>query len=241
MSLRNFERMRHGMFSRAIIKNVVKEPAWRARLNTAFIHFACAQPPVKSDIPFKRLYEKPEMNPATQRYWEHTYGLQTSPAGTDPWLIELARVNIPQSLVGIVKSLEQFVFHPDIQGNTFYSASANWGNPHVLPLATVTIRWLFRLERGDTPEPPQLNYSGTNPIVPGEPHFELPEMTELWFPSASPVSQNFHLTIGGRYRLRLFALLEWTAEFSLGISAKMRGFRLSPFDKLTLKPLRSVW
>lgn len=229
------------MFNRAIIKNVVKEPSWRSRLNSAFIRYACSHRPIRSEIPFKRWYEKPEMNPATQRYWEHTFGLQTSPAGTDPWLIELARVNIPQAYIGIIKSLEQFVYHPDIQNPVIYSGNSNWGNPHVIPVSTVTVRWLFRLERGDTPEPAQLNYSGPNPIVPGEPHFEQPDMTELWFPAASPVSQNFHMTIGGRYRFRVFALLEWVSEFSIGISAKIRGFRLSPYDRLTLRPLRSVW
>ena len=239
--LRNFERMRHGMFNRAIFGNVVKEPGWRSRLNTAFIRCAFAQPLVRSEIPRKLLFEKPEMNPATQRYWEHTYGLQTSPAGTDPWLVELARVTIPQAAVGIVKSFEQFVYHPDIAEPVYYSESGNWGNPHILPAATVTIRWIFRLERDEAPEPAQLVYSGPNPELPGVPHYEQPDMTELWFPAASPPSQNFHLTIGGRYRFRVFALLEWTAEYSIGVSAKIRGFRMSPYDSLTLRPLRSVW
>lgn len=232
--LRNFDRMRHGFFSRAIIKNVVKEPAWRAQLNTGFIRYATSQPLVRPDIPNKLLYEKPENNPVTQRYWEHTFGQQTLPAAAT-WLIELARVSIPETYTGIVKSLEQCVStEQDV-----YTDSSNWGNPHALPGA-ITIRWLFRLERSDTPEPAQLVYSGPNPIVPGEPHFELQEITELWYPAASAVSQNFHLTIGGRYRLRLFALVE-NASPPLFVSARIRGFRLSAYDNYTLLPLRSVW
>lgn len=233
--------MRHGFFDRVIRKNVVKEPEWRARLNTSFLRFVSSQSLVRSEIPKKRLFEKPEVNPLTQHYWEHTFSVQDSPAGTDPWLIELARLNVPEAYTAVCKSFEQFVARTG-ESAIVYSLNEYWGNPHGLP-DSVNIRWLFRLERGDTPEPAQINYSGLapNPRIPGEPHFELPEMEEIWFPAASPVSQNFHMTIGGRYRFRVLALVERTSDVDLQISAKIRGFQLSSFDNFTLLPLRSVW
>lgn len=195
--------------------------------------------PLLPNIRNKRFFEKPELSPLTQRYWEHTFGTAPSPGGPDPWLVELCRITIPDAYIGICKSFEQYVYHPDIQEPQTYSLNANWGDPFVLP-ANVNITWLFRLERAETPEPPRLNITNPNPQIPGEPHFEISEMSDLWYPAASPVGQNFHLTIGGRYRFRVFALMGAT-DYAIDIAAKIRGFRLSSFSKMTSLPIRSIW
>lgn len=238
--MRSWERLRHTFFSRTIAKNVVKEPAWRARLNNAFVQWAMGQPLERSEIPCKNRFERPEVNPRTQRYLEHTYGLQTSPATGDPWLIELARINVPAAFTAIIKSFEQFVSH-SIETPVICSASGNWGNPFILP-DDFDLTWHLRIERGDSPEPPQLNYNGLNPEFPGEPHFEVNTFEDLWFPASSPASQNIHWTVGGRYRFRVLALVTWPGDYlEMSVAAKIRGFRISPFDRLTLLPIRSNW
>ena len=243
--LRNFERLRQGYFQQAIIKNIVNEPKWHRRLNNGWLKWALNQPlsaPIVPEIPCKRLYERPEVNPLTQKYVEHTYGLETSPAGGVPWLIELARVNVPEAYTLILKGFEQYLEHPDIQNPIYFSVSGLWGRPFQLPTG-VNIVWLFRVERGDTPEPAQINLAAPSHTLPGQPHFEIAEMHDLWFPAGSPPSQNFHMTVGGRYRLRVLALVTWAigSSYQLQIAAKVRGFRISAFDKNTLLPMRSVW
>jgi len=241
--VRNFEKMRHGMFSRVIRENIVAEPRWHSRINTAFIRWAVSQPRVTSDIRSKQFFEKPESNPHTLLSWENTVGLVSAPAGVVPWLVELSRIAIPESNVGVLKSLEQYVFHDDVQNPAVYSISGNWGNPFVLASTALTVTWFFRLERVTGNEPAWINVSTLTPrsALPGEPGFEIPEMRDLWFPAGSPASQNVHMTIGGRYRLRVLALVERSADFSMAIACKIRGFRLSAFDDLTLLPIRAIW
>lgn len=239
--IRSFEKLRHGWFSDAINLNVVKEPVWRARLNNAFLCWAFRQPVPRPAIPDRLGYEHPDQNPRTQRYWENRPILYESPAGTDPWLIELARVTIPYASIGILKSFEQVVILTD-EGEFCFSGSANWGHPFVLP-DWLTITWHFRLERVTGTEPALINQSGLNveALLPGEPHFDLAIMDNIWFPASSPASQNIHLTIGGRYRFRVLALVERDEEYTISIAAKIRGFRLSAFDAFTVLPVRSIW
>jgi hypothetical protein len=242
---RNFERLRHGFFQRSITKNIVNEPSWHRRMNNGWLKWAMSRPlsePVVSEIPYKRLYERPEVNPLTQHYIEHTYGLETSPEGGVPWLIELARINVPEAYTVVLKGFEQYLEHPDVQNPIYFSVSGSWGRPFQMP-ADIDVVWMFRVERGDTAEPPQINVAAPSHTLPGTPHFEVAEMRDLWFPAGSPPSQNFHLTIGGRYRLRVLALVTWAfgSEYQLQIAAKVRGFRVSAFDTMTLLPVRSVW
>jgi hypothetical protein len=72
-------------------------------------------------------------------------------------------------------------------------------------------------------------------------HFDISEMRDLWFPAASSSSQNFHLTVGSRYRLRVVAIVERDAEYALEIAAKIRGFELSSFDTTSLLAIRAIW
>lgn len=239
---RSWEKMRHLGFDRAIRKSVVKEPKWRARIPNGFISWAMAQYRPISPIKNRHAYQAPEINPRTQQYVEHTWGLMEAPAGTVPWLIELSRIVIPDNRIGIIKGLEQVLTHSDLESPQYFSTSANWGNPFPFP-PTVDVTWYLRLERVTGVEPAQLNISavGVQALLPGEPHFDLPELHDLWFPASSAASQNIHLAVGGRYRLRLCAIVERTAEYALSISGKLKGFHLSSFDSYTLLPVRSIW
>lgn len=243
--LRSFEGLRQSMLAAAIRKNVVREPTWRARMNNQFVRWAMSQQVIRlPEIPRKRLYENPEQNPLTQKSWENTHpdGLLTAPAGTVPWIVELARISVPQDYVGVCKSFEQVLIHPDIQDPITFSLSGNWGNPFLLP-AGVTVTWHFRVERSDQGEPGWINASSPTPLVllPGEPHFDVSEMQDLWFGASSPPSQNFHMTIGSRYRMRVLAIVERDDEYAIQIAAKIRGFTLSCYDPMTLLAIRSIW
>lgn len=226
------------MLGRAIRFNILPEPRWKARLNNAFIRWAFSQPVPRGFYSINK-DENPEQNPKTQRYWEHTFGLMEAPSGTTPWVIELARISIPDSFVGVCKGFEQFV---DVEGESPVTTSDDWGNPFILP-DEIRITWYFRLERCDTGEPPQINASSVSPMIllPGEPHFDVSEMRDLWFPAASPPSQSFHMTVGGRYRLRILAIVERDEEYDIGIAAKIRGFRISSFGIFSNQSIRSIW
>lgn len=239
--LRSWEKMRYDGFSRAIQNNAIKEPSWHRRLNNRFLTWVMTQPiPVLPELPNKRAYQTPEQNPLTQRYWENTRGLLEAPTGTVPWLVELARISIPDESVAIVKGFEQFI---DVEGESPLTASADWGNPFILTQYGITVEWYFRLERNDGGEPAWINISSPTPRVylPGEPHFDVHVYQDVWFPAGSPPSQNFHMTIGGRYRLRVLALVARTEQYDLKIAAKIRGFDLSNFDPNTLFAIRANW
>lgn len=241
--MRSWEKLRHGWYRTTIEKSVVKEPLWRARLNDRYFAWAMSRR-IACPITSRLLYEKPEQSPLTQRYWENTHpdSPLTAPVGVVPWVVELCRVEIPLASVGVCKSFEQFVYHPDLQDPSWFSTSSSWGNPFPLP-ATVRIVWHFRLERAGTAEPPWINASSATPaaLLPGVAHFDVPEMRDLWFPAASSSSQNFHLTVGSRYRLRVVAIVERDAEYALEIAAKIRGFELSSFDATSLLAIRAIW
>lgn len=233
------------MFDRVIKKNVVREPPWRSKLNVSFLRYSMALGRVvrpAPDTPFKLLYEKPEVNPLTQNYWEHTFDLQAHPGGVNPWLIELARVVVPEGYVGVLKSFEQVVEHEAIETPVHYSESGNWGRPFLIRDANVSLTWYFRLEHWTGFEPPQVNTVNPAPRDwPGVPHFEQPQMRDIWFPASSPASQNIHMTIGSGYLMRVLCLVELTAAYDLSISAKIRGFKMSAYNPSTLFAIRSVW
>lgn len=240
--MRSWEKLRYGWYRTAIEKNVIREPRWRSRLNNRFFLWAMSGCHYgrNSRLPF----EKPEQNPLTQRYWENTHpdSPLTAPAGVVPWVVELCRTSVPMASVAICKSFEQFVYHPDLQSPSHFSISSSWGNPFPLP-ATVRITWHFRIERSGTGEPVWINASSPTPAVllPGVAHSDIAEVRDLWFPAASSSSQNFHLTIGSRYRLRVIAVVERDVEYELELAAKIRGFRLSSFDAMSLLAIRSIW
>lgn len=242
MLMRNFEQLRYAMLNQAIRKNVIREPKWRSRINLGFLAWANLQATRHAVAPtiFRQAsYEHPELDPLTQRYWESTRGLLDAPAGIVPWVVELARISVQDGQIGICKSLEQVVIHPDLQSPSYYSTISSWGNPFVIP-TTVGVTWHLRLERCDQGEPAWINASSPTPaiLLPGEPHFDLPQITDLWFPAASPSGQNIHLCIGSRYRLRVIAVVTRTEEFALSVSAKIRGFSQGVYSPYTLRSLR---
>jgi hypothetical protein len=240
--MRAFERLRHSGLKYAIESNVINEPRWRSRLNNGYLRWAMSRFPSYSPIQNKAIFERPEQSPLSQHYWEQTEGLIAAPANLIPWVVELARIHVPDSWVGVMKSFEQVLIHVDVQNPIYFSQSGQWGNPFNLP-ATVQVRWHFRVERDDFGEPPLVNGSSLAPetLLPGNPHPDFPWADDLWFPAAAPPSQNIHLIIGSGQRLRIVAVVQRTVLYDLSIAAKIRGFRQSAYHPMTQLAIRSIW
>ncbi|MDD3380026.1 MAG: hypothetical protein PHD68_02260 [Rugosibacter sp.] len=187
-------------------------------------------------------YDRPEANPATQHYFENTQGLIAAPAGVAPWVVELARVVIPESWVGVIKSFEEVAIHEDVASPLYFSRSDSWGNPFVIP-STVTVRFHIRIERCDAGEPAYINAVAPVPeiLLPGEAHPDWPWTDDLWFPAASAVGQNIHVTVGSGYRMRVIAIVRRTVAYDVSLAVRIRGFRQSAYDPMTKLALRSIW
>jgi hypothetical protein len=244
--IRSFDMATHTLFRRTIDRNVVKEPPWMAKLNNRFFVDAmwrAAHPNMTSPfadrgaIRNKRAYQAPHQSPLTQKYWESTLDLKTHPGGTDPWLVELARVDIQWDEVGVIKGFQQYL----VNEVTHYSESANWGRPFVPP-TEASLTWYFRVESITGPTPPAISLLNPGPQDwPGAPHQEFPQCRDLWFPACSPASQNFHLTVGPGNRLRVLALVDLVTDVDIEISAKISGYRMSLYAAETLLAIRALW
>jgi hypothetical protein len=241
--MRNFEQLRYDFFRRIIDKNVLREPSWRERLNNAFLSWAMSvQPPASDVIPEQGKYERAADNPLTQNYFESAPVVMTHPGGVGDWLAEVARVIVPKSRVGVVKGFEQFLVHDDIAGDTVFSRADSWGNPFLASdiAAVDSVRWLWRIEPTTGAVPAMISQVNP-PMIPGIPHPNVPEMTDLWFPATSAAAQNIHVTIGGGNTLRVFALITLNAEYALRVAAKVKGFTISQYDPMTKIAIRSIW
>ena len=75
--------------------------------------------------------QRPYQNPKSQVYYEHHFPVVTQP-GANPlpeWAVELARFPVPFGHMGVLKSLEQYLWN-DQQTIT---QTANWGIPTQVP------------------------------------------------------------------------------------------------------------
>lgn len=241
--MRNWEKLRHLGFRAALQQNIVAEPRWRSSLNLGWFRWAFSQEHLHSDIPCRGKFDQPERSPLSQRYWENTRGLLQAPQGITPWVAEVARIYIPDEFIGVLKGFEQVLVQTEIQGETgWMTASAAWGNPFNLPTDT-EITWHFRVHRLRGTSPTWINASSAAPetLLPGEPHPDLPSTTSLWYPAASPVSQNFHLHIGGGYTLRVVSVLTRDSQVDVSIAGKIRGFQIGNYSLQTREATRSNW
>jgi hypothetical protein len=239
--MRSFPRMAYHGLKCAVKRDIVKEPKWRRRIPLGWIGLAIREIAPSPTVPNRGNYDHPGTNPLSMRYWEQTRGLIDHPGGTDPWLVELARHVVPLGHVGVVKSFEQVLDHPAIEGSLYFTASSNWGRPYILP-AGVTVRWLWRLDEYNGTSPPWISTLNPAPQdYPGISHWDCPNMEDIWFPAGSPPSQNFHLLTTGGYCLRVLALIETTSDYALSVSAKIRGFDVGQYGLTSQLAIRSLW
>lgn len=239
--MRDFPIDAHRGLTVAISKGIAREPRWRARLNSAWLTSVIeAELPIPA-FPDRQRFDFADRNPLSMRTWENTRGLIAHPGGTDPWLVELARQPVEFNTLSVVKSFEQVLEHADIEDPIHFSQSGNWGRPFIFPVG-LAIRWYFRLSPYNGASPPWINVFNPAPQDwPGEPHFDISEMQDLWFPAGSPPTQSFHMLIGGGYLLRILALVELDAEYDLSIAAKIRGYSVGAYGVSSQLAIRSLW
>lgn len=144
------------------------------------------------------------------------------------WLVELARWPVPYGYFGVVKSLEQYLSTPVLEGPpSVWSASGRWGDPWY-PGWTDSIMWHLRLTPIDRlPGLPWFVATGVNAIpdsLPDSSYSDLDSTPYLWYPAASPAAHNIHLPIPGGYVLRVFLLAgPRTAQDQLYAACRVTG------------------
>lgn len=148
---------------------------------------------------------------------------QTSP--TLPWLVELARWPVSYGSFGLVKGVEQYLSHPELQGQVILSTSPYWGDPWPLGLSQ-SIEWHFRLSPIYQGGLPWVTLTGPQAIVdriPGQPYDDLPVSDGLWYAAGGNTAANVHLPVPGGQILRVF----------LRVGAQSADSPLSAFCRLT--------
>lgn len=161
----------------------------------------------------------------------------TQPVAGQDWMVELGRWPVPDGMVGIVKSFEQFVS----QGEETYTASQYWGNP--FPPGSAGIRWFLRLSSLHLIAGPWRNASGLSAIpeyLPGIPYDDFPRTDDIWFPAGASSGANIHLPIPGGQFLRLMAIVE-ASQTVIRIAGRMAGTIQSETSRDAQFVLRTSW
>jgi hypothetical protein len=184
----------------------------------------------------------------------HNRPLQEHPDTVAPfraWSVELARFDVPNGYVGIVKGFEQYLAHQAIpQGDTafVYTSSARWGIPWTrysgnafeLPDGGT---WHFRLSRIGSRPRPWWNEVGPQAVnLPDNSYPDFPSETGLWWPAGSAASQNVHMVIPAGYSLRV---IWYQAARALGarveVAARLKGYVQSDSTAESRYNVRSRW
>jgi hypothetical protein len=180
------------------------------------------------------------MMPETRRY-QISDSPDNSPVQLSvafPWMVELARFSVPTQNIGIIKSFEQFL---DLPGTppAVYSSLVNWGNPFVL--LPNRIVWYFRLSP-NAAGAPWVNVTGIQANadhLPGRPYTDLPQTSDLWYPTSSPASSNIHLPVPGGFTLRAFLLTP--AMNGIRAAVKLSGTVQSELSSEAQMVARASW
>lgn len=222
----------------AVAGDLIAEPYFRSIVNLGLWSWATHQPRIKPTVYRRQKYEDLAGDARTQHYWENTLGFFQFEQIVSTWLVEVARTETPAGVVAIMKSFEQYIREPQIEAQDIVlSESENWGNPG---LSQGRYRWHFRIEpyRGLTT--PVIS-SGPPYFLPGLPHPDLPFIDDIWYPAASPVSQNWHLIVDEKTRLRVFCEILTPTISGLELAAKIRGYRIGVYSSEALLSARSLW
>lgn len=168
--------------------------------------------------------------PATRRYQNsiEPEGAPLVVSVASNWLVELARWAVSDQDFGIVKSFEQYLSFPTVQGpRDVYTKSANWGDPYAFPATAGHVQWYFRLSPVSTVQTNAwINVTGPSAIadnIPGEPYTDLPKTADLWYPASSSSGANIHLPVPGGFVLRVFLLAPAMSAGGLSAACKLSG------------------
>lgn len=220
-------------FQREIKAATIPAPDWLNSGSWRFISWFQRQ-----GIPFRNHGEQePDwlntlQNPKTLRYQKSTRGPFQHPqqsAPFSPWLVELARFEVPYGGVGFVRDFQQFL----ADENETWSGVNHWGDFRI----PYSVRWVFRLDRFNGTHPEWINTTGI-PTLPGEPYPDQPDETDLWFPVHN--RQTVRWTVPGGFMLRVFCQTD-TLQARLTVAARVRGELQTAYSCQAAINLRSVW
>lgn len=181
--------------------------------------------------------QRPYQNPKSQVYWEHHFDLieQPEPAPQLPeWCVELARFPVPFGNVGILKSIEQYLYN----NQETITQSANWGIPYQ-EQNVGAVRWHLRLSPFDGTLPARFQATGSS-WLPGSPYIELPEINHFWYPASSPLCWLNSIVPGG-YVLRFFFYAPADIVGRVRVMGRLRGYYQSNYSKEAAWNARTNW
>ena len=227
--------------SSRVLNNAVKYgliPPWRVPGWTDPLTRKMAAVLLDSAIPTKDPdLQRPYQNPKSQVYHEHHFDVITQP-DPDPqlpeWLVELARFPVPFGSVGVLKSIDQYLFN----NQQTITQSANWGIPYQ-ENNVGAVRWYLRLSTFDGTQPERFEVTGS-PWLPGSPYIELPEIDHFWYPATSPGCATNSLIPGG-YLLRFFFYAPADIIGQVRVMGRLRGYTQSNYNKEAAWNSRTNW
>jgi hypothetical protein len=182
------------------------------------------------------------VSPSTRRY-QNSVSPDTTPSVLGvalPWLVELARFMVPDNVLGVVKSFEQYL---SLTGtpNVNYTSALSWGNPFVM--LPNHVQWFFRLSPSAAmPAAAWVDITGLTAIadnLPGRPYTDLPQTSDLWYPATSPAAANVHMVVPGGFCLRAFLLAP--ALVGLRAAVKLAGSVQSELNTEAQQVARAGW
>lgn len=178
--------------------------------------------------------------PQTRRYRQSRSPIYDQPLiqpnSALAWMAEVARYPVPDGSIGVIKGFEQYVD----QSGGIVTTINSWGNPWPTDL---DVEWFFRLSNYRTLGSPWINVSGPSAIrdyLPGISYDDFPSTVGVWFPGASPPSQNIHLPVPGGYVLRVIAIVQ-PSQYRVGIAAKLVGTNQSELNQDAQFVVRTSW
>lgn len=185
----------------------------------------------------------------SQAYWEHHFPLALQPlyapglrggigggvaSSLPEWVIELARFPVPHGFVGVLKSIEQYLYNNDQE----ITRSANWGVPYQEG-QTGPLQWFLRLDPFDGYLPPRFQ-AILSSYIPGTPYPELAQIDHFWFMSGSPSIWTHSLIPGGHY-LRFFLYAGQQTVGRISVMGRLRGFYQSIYSHEARFMARTNW
>ena len=139
----------------------------------------------KSIVP-RAAIKNVDQAPAALRSIVHTFERSATLTAPNNYVLELARVCVPDGQIAHLTGIEQYLAEPN--GRLYASSCQFWGMPYneTVPLADIV--WFLRLEDYYGLQAPQFLVTAAvlpdpRPILPGMPWPDLPEFSGLWYPA----------------------------------------------------------
>jgi hypothetical protein len=185
----------------------------------------------QSREPFNPNQNELYQHPVSQRHQESVFDVQTQPDITEYWAVELARIYVPEGVIGYLVGIDQVL--NDVQGNYYPSNVTYWGSPHFVIPDVDNCRWYLRLDYFNGQQPARFNLSSAAPIptdrLPGFPYSELHEIPGLWYPAHQ--DHPLKLLIPGQHMLRFYFVSPPTTIYQWQTMGRLRAYTQTTYSR----------